>query len=602
MATRGAKRQRFSTIALVCLASLLLCGIAMPIIVSFGSNNELSVVSSNLNAAPRDSFVVTEPTALGASQLVMIERGTLFPSDTAGRALDSPLSQAQLAGGSGRFAIENGVLRIQAGQAANVSEGASPILDAVTGLRFDTLLLRQATVHVALPDGRIEVMTKIDGEIANRRKTSLSLAGKGDWRGQRVAFDVVIGIPADSRPGTTVPLKMSLKGGLLELAFEGRAGFVGPAQLQGAVDFGAPNIRQFARWFGAPWPPGNGLRNLSGRGQLEWAGPAVAFNRATFLMDDNEATGTLHLKFADVRPSIGGTLAMKTLDLGRYFPSQSLVFPGITSSTWSALLATDLSLPLAQYFDVDVRLSADKVKFGSFQLGRSAAAVNISQGRMLTDVGAFEFDGGRGSGHISADMSGATPKLSVRGRLDDIDAARATNSLFAHPILSGRATITTDITATGITGENLRASSSGRVNVAIRNGGRLGVDLRGLAGAAQKRAMDGWGNAGRGQTAFDEFDGTFLLRSGALLADDVKARSGELATIFTGSADLSANRLNVGVSQVPASAEPPKPTLNVPASMALQIFGQWDKPTTRNDDERDRAAQPTSGALAPARM
>jgi AsmA protein len=600
MATRGAKR-RFSTIALVLLAGLLLCGIAAPIIVSVGSN-AISVATSNLSAAPRDSFVVTKPTMLGATRLVTIERGAVFPSDATGRALDAPLSQAQLASGSSRFVLENGVLHIQVSQDAAANESTSPILDAVAGARFEALLLRQATVHIALPDGRTEVMTKIDGEVANRRKSSLSLTGKGDWRGQRIEFDISVGVPADSRPGTTVPLKMSLKGGLLDLVFDGKAGFVGPTQLLGVVEFSAPNIRQLARWFGSPWPAGNGLRNLSGRGQLDWSGPAMAFNRATFLMDENEATGTLHLKFADLRPSIGGTLAMKILDLGRYFPSPTSVFPAVASSNWSAFLATDLSLPLAQHFDADLRLSADKVKFGPFQLGRSAAAVTVSQGRMLTDVGAFEFDGGRGSGQISADMTGAVPKFSLRGRLDDIDAARLSSSLLAHPVLSGRATITTDITGTGKTGDNLRLSSAGRVNVAIRNGGRFGVDLRSLAAAAQKRAVDGWGSAGRGQTAFDEFDGTFVLRSGALVADDVRARSGELSTVFSGIADLGANRLNLGVQQVPALPDTSKQAPGAPASLTLQIFGPWDKPTTRNEIDRERAAEPTSAILPPSRL
>jgi uncharacterized protein involved in outer membrane biogenesis len=156
------------------------------------------------------------------------------------------------------------------------------------------------------------------------------------------------------------------------------------------------------------------------------------------LIDGNEATGTLHLNFTAARPSIGGTLALKSLDLGRYFPSQTASLPGSTGSAWNCLLATDLSLPLLQHFDADLRLSADKVVLGRLQLGRSAATVMVSQGRMLADLGAFEFDGGRGSGQLSADMTGSMPRLTLRGRLEEVDAQRLSASMFGHSVLTGR--------------------------------------------------------------------------------------------------------------------------------------------------------------------
>jgi hypothetical protein len=606
MASRGPKR-RLSKVALALLGVSLLAGIAAPIIVSVGSNR-ITVDSSTLNAAPRDSYIVTAPTALGRSGFAMIERGTLYSSDANGRASEAPLNAAQVARGDGRFVIDNGVLRLRSTVAVQVTEpdGASLMVDAVSGLQFETLYLRRTTIHVTLPDGRVETIDNINGQVTNRRKAALVFSGKGDLRGQRVDFDGSIGLRAtEATPGATAPLKLSLRGGLLSVSFDGQAGFVGPAQLQGDVEFNVPNVRQVARLFGAPWPAGSGLRNLNGRGQLDWAGPAMAFNRATFQMDANEATGTLHLKFADARPSIGGTLAMKTLDLGRYFPGPGFTFPGAATSFWAQLLSTDLTLPLALHFDSDLRLSADRVKVGPIMFGRAAAAVTVSQGRMLADVGTFEFDGGRGSGQISADMSGSIPKVSVRGRLDEVDMTRATTSMMGHPVFGGRATVTVDVMSSGRTGDNLLATSSGRVNMTVRNGGRIGADLRGLAAAAQKRAIDGWGSATRGQTAFDELDGAFTVRSGVLVADDAKARSGEVSTVLSGAIDVGAGRVNMSVVQIPAGPDPRKPLLEAVPSMTLQIFGPWAKPTVRNNSTspRDRAAEPsTAGDVPPARL
>lgn len=600
MATRRTSK-RFNWLAAGFLVCLLIFCVATPVIL-FISSNQISVRSSDLIAASRDSVRISEPTALGQSQLVVIEQGNLFPADASGHALEVPLTAAQLTRGDGRFALDNAVLRLQPGQSILKGESLPPILAAVSKLQFDTLMLRQSTLHITLPDGRTEVMVKIDGELTNRRR-ALAIVGRGELRGQRVDFDISVGHQAEPRQNTTVPLKMSVKSGPLDVSFEGQVGGVGAYHLKGDVEFSSANVRRIARWFGAPWPNGNGLRNLSGRGEMEWSGPALAVNQATFLMDGNEATGSIHFKFAEQRPSIGGTLALGVLDLGRYFPSSTTAIEKVTGTLgWASVLGIDLTMPLTEHFDADLRVSANKVKLGSFQLGRSAAAVTVAQGRMLADVAAFEFEGSRGSGQITADMLGAIPRISLRGRLDDVDAARTLSSMFGHPVLAGKATITTDVTAQGKTGETLLLTSKGRINVSMRNGGRIGADLRGLAGAAQKRAIEGWGSAGRGQSPFDTFEGTFVLRSGALIAESAISKSAEVETVVAGTIDLAAGRLNGSVMQnlhVPFGAPTLAAATHRPPLFMLQIFGPWAKPTVRNDSAREQATDPIVG-LSPA--
>ncbi len=589
-------RRRFNGLAFIVLVGIVVLGIGLPIIVSFGANR-LTVRTSTLVAAPRDSFVITTPIALGLDGLVTIERGALYPADSSGRALSAPLSAAQLASGTTRYMIENGQLRIQAGQQTAAGDTQSPMIDALSNLQFETLMLRNTSVHVQLPDGRTETISDIDGEVTQRRKSTLTIKGKGALRGQKIDFEATSGVLADQRPGATIPIKLTLKSSLLEVTLDGRAGFVGPAQLQGAVDISIPHVRQVAHWFGAVWPAGKGLRNLTGHGQLEWAGASMAFNRATLLMDGNEAHGTLNLKFVEPRPSIGGTLAFKALNISEYFPLPILGAATAAATAWQAFLEGDLSLPLLTHFDADVRLSADKVLLHTQLLGRSAVTVTVSQGRMLADIGAIEFDGGRGSGQISADASGPVPKFAVRGKIDDVDAARTALTMFGHPVLSGRATLTTDILTSGRTGSDFLNSANGRLNLAIRNGGKIGVDLQALAIAVQKRSLEGWGAHGRSHMSFDELDASFSVRSGTLVADDVSAKSGDVVTRLKGTIEIPASRLNVLVQQEPAENTNAAPARSG-KSKAVEISGQWKAPTIRSDTAADRAAAPP-GKRAP---
>ena len=578
-------------VALFFLAGLLLVGIALPIIVSV-SPNRITVAPSSLVAAPRDRFVVTQPIGLGSSGIVRIEQGTLFPADVAGRALTVPLSPTQITSGTARFALQNAHIRIQGGHQTIALDPPSPIIDALSNLQFDTVLLRNATVHVQLPDGRTETISDVDGEVAPRRKTTLQIQGKGALRGHKISFESTIGIPTDQRLGSTVPFKISLKSTLLEANLDGRAGFVGPPQVQGAIDFSTPNVRQFARWFGAAWPGGNGLRNLAGRGQLDWAGPAIALNRANFAMDGNEANGTLSLRFTETNPSIGGTLALKVLDLSKYFPFVSITPSSGLKTVWNAVLGNDLSLPIIQKLDADIRISADKVVLGTHHIGRSAATVTVAKGMLLADIGAMEFDGGRGTGQVSVDMSGAVPKFSTRGRLEDLDAAKLTTTWFGQGVLTGRALLTMDLTSTAKMGDELLPTTNGRVSVEMRNGGKVGVDLSGLITATQKRALEGWATYGRTQTSFDDMDAVLSFRSGALVVDEIKVTSSNGLARLSGSVDLVNSKLNLQVKSTTMKsatsvAVDKQPTI-------LQIFGPWAAPTIRNETAADRAAVPSS--------
>lgn len=598
MQARGS-RNRGLTIASIMLAWLV-CGMAAPLWFS-GGQVDFPLSSGPVVASARDSHIVSAPIVLALAPKITLERGTVFPVDMAGRAIIDGSARPQMVGGTVRLMLDGVSLRVEGGllnEPLDAGTVLSPLIDALSGLQFEAISLRRSTIAVALPDGRSETLSDVEAEVSHKRKVSLTIKGAGIMRGQRVAFEATSGLLGDKRNTKSIPLKVSFKGAQLEASFDGRAAVNDAFQLQGNVEFSVPNIRQAARWFGAAWPTGKGLRDLTGRGQLEWSGAALALNKATFRMDENDATGTLNLKFSEARPSIGGTLALKTFDLARYFPATGAGLS--TAGGMQAMLASaDISLPLAHHFDADLRISADRVRLGTIQLGRSAAIVSLSQGRLLADLGAFEFDGGRGSGQLIADFNNRAPKMTLRGRLEDVDAARATTALWGHAVVVGRATMTADITTRGRTGRELIEAATGKAVASVRGSGtRLGVDLFALSTASQKRAVDGWGSSGRGQTPFDEIEAKFNLNNGTLTLEDMRATSKDDITVIMGVLEPSNSRLNVTVTQTPASANPagtvPSSSKSLEPISKMQIFGPWAAPTVRNELLRNKAAEPSN--------
>ncbi len=599
MHARGSGK-RGLTIGLVVLGWLTF-GLAAPLLISAGPV-DFSLGSSSVVASPLDSYTVSSPIVVAQVPKLTIERGTIHTAEASGLA---SIAGVATAGRTARLIVDGASLRVegdQPGIQANATAALSPLLEAFSGLQFETATLRRSSVTITLPDGHSETFSDVEAEISHKRR-SVSVKGSAVVRGQSVTFETILAAPAEKRTGSTTPLKFTFKSQRLTASFDGRVVVGGTLQLLGAIDFSIPDIRQAARWLGAAWPAGTGLRDVAGRGQLEWTGAALALNKAVFKMDGNEATGALSFKFSDPRPSIGGTLALTALDLSRYFADTSR---GLSAGgkIYESFAEAEISLPLAQHFDADLRVSADRVKIGVIQLGRSAAALSLANGRLLADLGAVEFDGGRGSGQLIADVNGRVPRVTLRGRLEDVDLARATTALWGHAVATGRGTVTTDLTATGRSGRELVDAATGKAVANVRGSGtRLGVDLQALSAAAEKRALEGWRAGARGQTVFDEIDGRFSITNGVVLAEDLRANSKDEVTAISGTADLSTGRLNLTISRMPvapkggiaaAAVKPPEPISK------MQISGPWAAPTIRSEALRNKA-QPAQQAVPASR-
>ena len=562
----------------------LALGLAPPVLVNLGSR-DLALSSTPAIAAPQDSYAVTSPLRLGQAPSVTLDRGTIFLVDRSGRPSAGSNDPALLAGGAARLVVDGGVFRVGSGRdavaesPASSQDAAARLLEALTALNFETLSIQRSTLTIALPDGRSETLTDVSAEISHKRGGTLAAKGTGSLRGQAVSFEATAPSSVESKAAHRAPLKLHVKAPFFEIALDGHVAGTPRLQLDGQCMVTAADLRQIARWLGAPWPPGAGLANLKIKGQLDWQGAALAFDRSVFELDGNEATGALTLNFTGVRPSVTGTLALKTLDLTAYIAGQTAA-QRLASWSWTWLAGGEISMPLSKHFDADVRLSANHVLAGNLAFGRSAAALSLEDGQLLADIVELDLNGGQGSGQLAADLTGSPPKLALRGKLEEVDAGRATAMIFGRSALQGTATIVADLTATGERVSDLVDSVSGKVGIGLSEGGRLGIDVKSLLGAVQKQDIEGWGLATRGQTWIDRLDAQLLVHNGVVWGDRVQASVGEAVLSATGIIHLPDNRLDVRVLVEPGSASHvPDATSGRPEVLLLQ--GDWARPAIR---------------------
>jgi len=580
--------KRLSTVALVMLGWIAI-GLAAPLVMSF-QRGDFELVPPTVNAAPRDSFVVASPVPISSAPQVSVDRGTVYLVNPGSKPLTGAAAAELLASGSTRLMLEGGTVNLRLvatadGAVASTPDAlAAPIAAALARQGFEALLLRRSTLVATLPDGRTEVLTEVTGELTLKRKGPMLLKGAGQLRGQAATFDATLALAGDGKATKSLPIKLQLKSGALDATIDGALVAGSKPGFQGQLDAAMPRVRALARLFAGGWTSGPGLRDLKLKGTLDWSEQGLAVNSAQFSMDGSEATGALVLKLSTQRPSLSGTVAYKTLDLQPYFSATKQDGMRL-SAWWSWLTGGDISASLVRQLDADLRISADRVRAAGVEAGRTAAALTVKDGRLLTNIADLELKGGAGSGQISIDYTGSQPKVVVRGKIERIEAAGLSESLLGSQVLSGPATIVADLTAAGLSTQELYRSATGKLSIALRDGGRIGIDLRTLLGLALKRELEGWPVAPRGATAFEVLDMKLAVRNGEVTAEQAQIGSGEASVTASGTVNLTSGRLDARVLMGGAATPTGKPD-------ALLIDGALASPRIRSESA-SRAAQPT---------
>lgn len=559
-----AHRRWARTFGVVIAVALWLClGLALPIVLSLYSSD---MASDAVEAAPGDAFTISQPVALSTAPGVRIDRGTVAFVDASGNVLSSssagnaspvqPSQNLRLYNALVSFGPEPETATAKTGAAPSFP--TSPYIEALAGSRFETLSLRRTTLVLHGLFETPESLTDVKADVSLRRRGFISIKGSAFMRGHRVHIDALANVGQGERRGALlnkVPLKLSIKGENIDFHFDGR---MMPAadqiELAGQADLALPSGRSLARWFGSYWPAGPGLQDVSVKGQIRVSRQKLAFENAAVRMDGNEGAGVIGLRLTQPRPVVTGTLAYKTLDARPYLSTtQQIPTDGFS---WSSLAAGALTVPLGLHLDADMRISADRVQFGTFELGRLATTIALKDGRLLADIADMKFNGGEGGGQISADFSGFVPKVTIRGKLDQIDLSLLSGSLGGGHLLSGKASVVADLLGSAATMSDLFRGMAGKIAVSAQSPGKIGMDLKGMADSVKAGAVTGWSNAAPGSTDYDALDLRLVLRDGTILTEVAETKSSDGGWTAVGVANLLSDRIDLRLSQASPRSGP----------------------------------------------
>jgi AsmA protein len=575
MRALNALRQQLQRFALILLSirrplsfAMMLASVGMVLFLPLLLDDSVFRAAYLADLSP-DAVTISEPMIINAKPLLTLASGTLsVPPSRSGQARTVEALSALVKHGGARLALTSPIIRLelsprlldeseddQRADAPVDFTSLSPLLVALLDATFESLTIRQGTVALASASGRIDLLTDVSAEVSVKRKTAVRFKGTATLNGEALNFDATFGARIGRQGNAKMPVRAQIQSGLFAVSIDGRLDVSqGLALIGSTVDVSVPNVRSIARWLGHAWPSGPGLKNFAAQGTADWNGQSIVFKKGTFRMDGNEAAGTLSLAFSGLRPAIAGTLALPDANLSLYAfdprdgtSAANGKLASASSSLIGLLKATrDLTLSLIGALDADVRMSAETVTFGQLQVGRSALSLALRDGEMLMDLADMALPGGGAvSGELSIRGLRTAPDYTARGRIQGAELADFSALLAGTVMALGKGDVMFDLKASGGAGIDVLSRMTGRIEIAMPNGGLATCALRELASL-----RDGCHST----TLLAPFQAYLAVTNGIISAERVEAMTGYDRARIEGTMDLVTSTMDLKISTTARSA------------------------------------------------
>lgn len=325
---------------------------------------------------------------------------------------------------------------------------------------------------IRLVDGRLSwgdrTVDKVEGGLAfSRDGGPLTLSGYGRLAGKQVEATVQLADLAAFSRREEAPFRARFEGGGARVLFDGDASDAGGLKLVGDISVRAETLSGALRWLGAGPRLGRALGaeiSFAGRGQLDAGGLQISNAELDF-------AGETFLGAGRLTPGAEGLAVEATLDAGSVdlAPYLDLVAPQALRSdgVWSA---EPVALANLRGWTLDLRLSADVVRFGGLRLDQPAITAIVAKGGLDLSIGEASAYGGAVGGRLALEPDGDAARMRLEGAVSEVALGEALDDVVGRRPITG-----------ALTGEILLESRGSSTDELVR----------GLKGSIGARLADG---------------------------------------------------------------------------------------------------------------
>ncbi len=458
---------------------------------------------------------------------------------------------------------------------------------------FSEIRIADGTVVLRDPARKIaEVLSQVEFALAwPSISQSFGATGHFVWHDEPLDATLSFSNFLAALTGDRSGLKVRLAGAPLKLAFDGSVSHKPRMHLEGTLAADAMSLRDTMRWATSETVPGGGFGRFALKAQTTVNGPNVSLSSAHVELDGNSGEGVLTLT-TDQRPTLQGTLAAEDLDLSPYTSTVRLLVGG--ERAWNRM---PIALEGFNALDIDLRLSAARVKLANAKLGRTAIGASVRGGNFNVTVGESQAFGGTLKGSFGLARSATADELKAQLQFTDVDLDQCLGEIFGIRRIEGKGTLSFTIDSTGSSVFDLAKSLNGTANLTSHHGALIGLNVEQLLKRLERNPLASRGDLRSGKTPFDLLAITFKVTQGIANVEDVRIEGPAVRLSLAGSASIPARDLDLkGTAMLLANTDSP-PVFELP----FVVQGPWDDPLMLPDAQilikRSGAAAPLLDAV-----
>ncbi|MCO5160366.1 MAG: AsmA family protein [Mesorhizobium sp.] len=205
------------------------------------------------------------------------------------------------------------------------------------------------------------------------------LNGGGVWRGESVRYALMIEAPLKLAGRDASAVTVSFESDPFNASFSGTASRREGLTFDGSLAASSPSARRALEWSQAQIGPGAAMGAFSLSGKATGGRDTLKLADARLSINENPGVGALELAFAKPVPSISGTLAFDTLDIGHFLSAFATPLDQSSRKPVFDLTFTD-------QISLDLRVSAGRATGGGIQLSDVAATAQVRGGFAAFDI------------------------------------------------------------------------------------------------------------------------------------------------------------------------------------------------------------------------
>jgi AsmA protein len=434
--------------------------------------------------------------------------------------------------------------------------------------------------------GSIERLDNVEFQIA-WPSISRSFGANGHlvWHGEPVEASLTLTDFLAALSGQRSGVKVRLAGAPLKLAFDGAASAQPTLKLEGTLGVDAPSLRDAMRWTGKSKVPFGGFGRFALRAQSTIGGGVVSLANVNVELDGNTAEGVLTLSSGD-RRMVQGTLAADALDLTPYVTGMRLL--AANERKWDQL---PIALDGLADLNLDLRLSAASIKIATAQLGRTAVAANMRDGKLDVTIGESQAYGGVVKGAIGIASANGGVEAMTHVQFVDVDLESCLGQVFGIQKIAGHGNLMLNIDGSGDSVLALTNTLNGTASLTAHSGALVGLNVEQLLRRLERRPLSGNGDFRSGRTSFDQLVLNLAIDHGVVAVQDMHIDGPAVRLAVGGQASVPLRDLDLkGTATLISSAT------TTEFELPFVVQGRWDDPIMLPDPQ---SLIRHSGAAAP---